>query len=138
MTIRPHLTAKTEPVGRFGIGPDAPRPAVADGSPLWALARQSVDWLDGKNGRGEHEMAMRLMKLVEEAGEVMAAYIGMRGQNPRKSVTHNADDVAAELCDVIITAATALHGISANPEATLNHHVDRVSRRIAQLTEGGA
>lgn len=111
---------------RFGIGPDNP-PAP---SPLWAAARHSVAWLDGANGRGEHETAMRLMKLVEEAGEVMQAYIGMTGQNPRKGVTHTREDVAAELCDVILTAVVALHRFADDPEQAMAEHAGRVVRRI--------
>ncbi|MEV4442038.1 MazG-like family protein [Streptomyces sp. NPDC049577] len=99
---------------------------------LWSAVRASVAWLDAHNGTGDHETAMRLMKLAEEAGEVMAAYIGMTGQNPRKGVTHTRDDVAAELCDVIITAATALHRFTDDPAATLDHHAERVARRIAR------
>ncbi|MEV4740124.1 MazG-like family protein [Streptomyces sp. NPDC049555] len=97
---------------------------------LWSTVRTSVAWLDAANGTGEHERAMRLMKLAEEAGEVMAAYIGTTGQNPRKGVTHTREDVAAELCDVIITAATALHGFSDDPAATLERHARRVAARI--------
>ncbi|MFI9235795.1 MazG-like family protein [Streptomyces sp. NPDC053079] len=97
---------------------------------LWETAAASAAWLDQANGTGDHETAMRLMKLGEEAGEVMAAYIGMTGQNPRKGVTHRRSDVAAELCDVIITAATALHAFTADPAATLDDHARRISRRI--------
>lgn len=114
---------------RFGIGPDAP-PAL---SPLWAAARRSVAWLDATNGRGEHETAMRLMKLVEEAGEVMQAYIGMVGQNPRKGLTHKREDVAAEVCDVMLTAAVALHLFADDPEAVMAEHAGRVVRRIEAL-----
>ncbi|MFH8813065.1 MazG-like family protein [Streptomyces hygroscopicus] len=102
-------------------------------SPLWAAARYSVAWLDRMNGVGRHETAMRLMKLVEEAGEVMEAYIGMVGQNPRKGITHKPKDVAAELCDVILTAAVALHRFADDPERFMAEHADRVVRRIEAL-----
>ncbi|MFI9723552.1 hypothetical protein ACIHFE_28510 [Streptomyces sp. NPDC052396] len=101
---------------------------------LWAVARKSAAWLDAANGAGEHETAMRLMKLAEEAGEVMQAYIGMTGQNPRKGVTHQRADVAAELCDVIITAATALHRFADDPAATLDRHARHVAQRMDELT----
>jgi hypothetical protein len=39
-------------------------------------------WLDAANPTGPHEDAMRVLKLVEEAGEAAAAYIGMVGQEP--------------------------------------------------------
>ncbi|CAM5503519.1 MULTISPECIES: MazG-like family protein [Streptomyces] len=105
-------------------------------SPLWAAARHSVAWLDRTNGAGRHETAMRLMKLVEEAGEVMQAYIGVEGQNPRKGVTHKPGDVAAELCDVILTAAVALHRFTDDPEALMAQHAAAVVRRIEALGEG--
>lgn len=98
--------------------------------PLWAAARYSDAWLDDANGTGDHETAMRLMKLVEEAGEVMEAYIGMVGQNPRKGVTHTRGDVADELCDVILTAAVALHRFSDDPERRMAEHAARVVERI--------
>jgi NTP pyrophosphatase (non-canonical NTP hydrolase) len=76
---------------------------------------------------------MRLLKLSEEVGEVMQAYIGMTGQNPRKGVTHSRDDVAAELCDVILTAMTALHSFAEDPEATFTDVVRTRNARLAQL-----
>lgn len=102
-------------------------------SPLWAAARHSVAWLDRINGPGRHETAMRLMKLVEESGEVMQAYIGVEGQNPRKGVTHKPGDVAAELCDVILTAAVALYRFADDPEAFMDEHAAGVVRRIEAL-----
>ncbi|MFI2078533.1 MazG-like family protein [Streptomyces triculaminicus] len=99
-------------------------------APLWDVAHKSTAWLDTANGSSDHETAMRLMKICEEAGEVMAAYIGMTGQNPRKGVTHRRSDVAAELCDVIITAATALHAFTKDPAAALDDHARRISQRI--------
>jgi len=72
---------------------------------LWPVTARIVTVLNAANGTGEHEVAMRLMKVVEEAGEASAAYIGMTGQNPRKGVTHARVDVADELCDVTAPAA---------------------------------
>ncbi|RSS37960.1 hypothetical protein EF902_31560 [Streptomyces sp. WAC05858] len=100
---------------------------------MWAAARQSAAWLDAANGRGEHETAMRLMKLVEETGEVMQAYIGMVGQNPRKGITHKPEDVAAEVCDVILSAAVALHRFVDDPEQAMAEHAARVVARIEAL-----
>lgn len=115
---------------RFGIGPDAP-PAL---SPLWAAARRSVAWLDAANGASERETQMRLMKLIEEAGEVMQAYIGTVGQNPRKGITHKPEDVAAELCDVMLTAAVAMYRFADDPEQVMAEHAARVVARINALT----
>ncbi|MFE6780182.1 MazG-like family protein [Streptomyces sp. NPDC057702] len=102
----------------------------ADGD-LWEAAREAVAWLDAANAPREpgQETTLRLLKLAEETGEVMNAYIGLTGQNPRKGVTHGRDEVAAELCDVILTAAVALHAFSDDPAATLAAHVRDVTRR---------
>jgi hypothetical protein len=106
--------------------PEPSSPAPAD---LWATIARLVAWLDEANGTGEHETAMRLMKLSEEAGEVMQAYIGMVGQNPRKGVTHSKWDVAEELCDVIVTAAVALHGFTPDPEKHFTAKIQRIADR---------
>ncbi|TJZ99695.1 MazG-like family protein [Actinacidiphila oryziradicis] len=104
----------------------------------WLHVRALVSWLDAHNESGPHETAMRLMKLTEETGEVMAAYIGMTGQNPRKGITHTADDVTAELCDVILTAMTALHSFTDDPEAAFAAVVRTRSARLARLTSTAA
>ncbi len=49
----------------------------------------------------------RLAKVAEEAGEVVAAYVGATGQNPRKGVSDTMDHVAEELLDVALTALAA-------------------------------
>jgi NTP pyrophosphatase (non-canonical NTP hydrolase) len=95
---------------------------------------RALAWVDAANGRGEHETAMRLLKLVEEAGEVAAAYIGMTGQNPRKGVTHSRSDVADELCDVAVTALVALATITGTADAAraaLDAHLARQAPRFA-------
>lgn len=106
--------------GRRQLRAQAVQAAEDLANPLpWARVRAIVNRLDATNGTSPHETAMRLLKLVEEAGEVAQAYIGMTGQNPRKGVTHSAGDVAAELCDVILTAMVALHGFTDRPAALL-------------------
>ncbi|MFD0405549.1 MazG-like family protein [Kitasatospora sp. NPDC127116] len=106
----------------------------------FATIRRLVDWLDRVNGTGEHETAMRLMKITEEAGEVTQAYIGTIGQNPRKGVTHERSDVADELCDVIVTAMVALHRFTDDPERHLAEKVQRIDSRsrtpLARCAEG--
>ncbi|MGW7001348.1 MazG-like family protein [Streptomyces sp. NPDC054933] len=99
---------------------------------FWPTIADLVSWLDGENGRSDHETAMRLMKLSEEAGEVMQAYIGMTGQNPRKGVTHTEADVADELCDVIVTAAVALHLFSDDPAGHLGRKVAKIAARAGR------
>ena len=54
---------------------------------VWDHVARTVAWLDAANGRSPHETAVRVMKIAEEAGEAVAAYIGTTGANPRKGVT---------------------------------------------------
>lgn len=101
---------------------------------LWQHITAALDWVDLANGRNDHEVAMRLLKLVEEAGEVAAAYIGMTGQNPRKGVTHTRDEVAGELCDVVVTALVALATITGTADtarAALDQHLTTRGPRLA-------
>ncbi|MGW0312056.1 MazG-like family protein [Streptomyces flavidovirens] len=96
----------------------------------WKTITGLVEWLDRQNGRDQHEISMRLLKLVEEAGEAAQAYIGMQGQNPRKGVTHTRADVADELCDVIVTAAVALASIThAEPSSILDAKLAKIAAR---------
>ncbi|WP_431897316.1 MazG-like family protein [Nonomuraea sp. bgisy101] len=92
-------------------------------------------WLDTANPRTEHEISMRIMKIGEEFGEAVAAYIGMTGQNPRKGVTHTLDDLTAELCDVIVTAMVALASVTGDAEQA-GQHIDRhLTKRYTRLLE---
>jgi NTP pyrophosphatase (non-canonical NTP hydrolase) len=75
-------------------------------------------WIDTQNlAQGRELEALtwgRLAKLQEEAGEVIAAYIGVTGQNPRKGVTHQRGDVIKELADVVITGLAAIEHMTGN------------------------
>ncbi|MEU5311888.1 MazG-like family protein [Streptomyces sp. NPDC021562] len=97
---------------------------------LISVAARIAAVLNTTNGHSEHETAMRLMKVTEEAGEATAAYIGMTGQNPRKGISHTTADVADELCDVIIAATVALHSFTTTPAADLTAKLDAVARRL--------
>ncbi|MGW2366350.1 hypothetical protein ACWCZ5_12295 [Streptomyces sp. NPDC001667] len=97
---------------------------------LWPITDRITVALDQANGAGEHETAMRLLKVSEEAGEAAAAYIGMTGQNPRKGTTYTPVDVADELCDVIIAAAVALHAFTTSPAALLDAKLHAAARRL--------
>lgn len=97
---------------------------------LWPVAARIVERLDAANGTDAHEITMRLLKVVEEAGEASAAYIGAMGQNPRKGTTHTYRDVADELCDVIIAATVALHSFTPVPPAVLEAKLHAAARRL--------
>ena len=92
-------------------------------------------WLDTNNQTTPEDDAMRVMKVGEELaeayralavidvafGRAVEAYIGMKGQNPRKGITHTQADLYKELCDIAITALCALThftsgGYTYNPE----------------------
>jgi NTP pyrophosphatase (non-canonical NTP hydrolase) len=103
---------------------------------LWQHIGNALAWVDTANGRSDHEIAMRLLKLVEETGEAAAAYIGRAGQNPRKGTTHTTEDVADELCDVVITALVALATITGDArtaKAAIHKHLARRGPRLAAL-----
>ena len=89
-------------------------------------------WLDAANPAGPHEDAMRVLKLVEEAGEAAAAYIGMVGQNPRKGVTHTRDDLLGELADVALTALCAIQHFTQHSAVTRAVLAAKVSRIMAR------
>lgn len=74
----------------------------------------------------------RLAKVSEEAGEVIAAFIGATGQNPRKGVTGGLDAVRAELLDVATTALCALEHLDGCPGTSMSQltaHVRAVAIR---------
>ncbi len=99
---------------------------------LFADVADITAWLDTANPRTPHEDSMRVLKLVEEAGEAAAAYIGMVGQNPRKGVTHTWQDVEAELCDVMFTAMVALTTLTPDARKIFDTHLARVADRSLQ------
>lgn len=87
-------------------------------------------WIDDANlaaGRNPEALTWgRLAKLQEEAGEVVAAFIGVTGQNPRKGITHTMDNVQDEVLDVIITGLAALEHLTGNRGDALQMLFERV------------
>lgn len=72
----------------------------------------------------------RLLKVQEEAGEAAAATIGFIGANKRKGFTHDEEDVAKELTDVVIAAMVALHDWVPSPEQFLKSRLRELMKRI--------
>ncbi|WP_434741254.1 MazG-like family protein [Micromonospora sp. SH-82] len=91
------------------------------------VVRRFAAHLAHTNGDDREQQTLQILKIVEEAGEVAAAWIGTVGQNPRKGVTHTVDDVAAELADVAFTALVAIAGLGRDPEQVM----DDCSRKVA-------
>lgn len=80
-------------------------------------------WLDDNVSQPykDHPQAQdwaRISKIGEEFGEVISAFIGMTGQNPRKGFTNVLNDVEEELADVIITAVLAIQHFTKDVNVT--------------------
>jgi hypothetical protein len=116
-----------------------PRPAlVTEEEPalyvsVWDHVARVVAWLDAANGRGPHETAVRVMKIGEEAGEAVAAYIAMTGANPRKGTTDTADELAGELCDVVLAALVALATVTGGTPQAESRLAGHVAARAIRL-----
>jgi NTP pyrophosphatase (non-canonical NTP hydrolase) len=102
---------------------------------VFAAAGAIADWLDEHNGRDRAELAARILKVTEEAGEAGAAWIGATGQNPRKGATHTYDDVCAELADVAMAALVAIDSLNGDPAAELARVAGRALARIEVSTD---
>ncbi|SOE25658.1 MazG-like family protein [Streptomyces sp. OK228] len=98
----------------------------------WQYIDDVVRWLDDSNSGSDP--AMGLVKISEELGEVAQAYSGSLGRNPRKGVTHARDDVAAELCDVILAAMVSLHDFTDQPAEFFEKRVGAGVERLKGLT----
>jgi len=74
----------------------------------------------------------RLAKVSEECGEVIAAYIGATGQNPRKGVTNGLDEVRKELLDVAVTSLAAYYHLAdgSSPLRELEDHLGKLLARV--------
>jgi hypothetical protein len=100
---------------------------------VWDHVARTVAWLDAANGRGPHETAMRVMKITEEAGEAVAAYIGAAGANPRKGVNVSQDDLADELCDVVLASLIALATVTGGTPQAESRLAAHVAARAVRL-----
>lgn len=69
----------------------------------------------------------RVAKVAEEAGEVVDAFIGITGQNPRKGEYGDLHDLADELCDSALTGIYALQHFTKDSELTLRLLLDRAN-----------
>lgn len=99
--------------------------------PSTALVELS-QWIDAGNAHRDPEAVTwgRLAKLAEEVGEVIAAYIGATGQNPRKGVTHWVNDVRTELLDVAVTALGAYEHLDEHQGRALSALTNKIEQVI--------
>ena len=102
------------------------RRSAAQDLDVWDAIAAARAWLDHRNGNSVPELGLRILKIVEEAGEAAAAWAGTLGQNPRKGVTHTRQDVADELGDVASTALVAAASLGFDPAVVLA----RVARKV--------
>lgn len=87
------------------------------GDELFADLEKISDWVRLENHpRTEHGGAMQMMKLSEEVGEAMEAYLGWKKQNLRKSDDFGLDDVLIELADVILAAWCNIQWFTEDPD----------------------
>ena len=102
---------------------------------LVALSR----WIDAGNAHRDPEAVTwgRLAKITEEAGEVISAYIGATGQNPRKGYTHDPVQVLDELLDVAITALGAYEHLSAHSGRSLIELKSKIAAVAARAGVSG-
>ena len=100
---------------------------------VWDHVARYVTWLDAANGRSPHETAARIMKITEEAGEAVAAYLGTTGHNPRKGVTATPEDLAGELCDVVLAALVALTTVTGGTPQAESRLAGHVAARAVGL-----
>jgi hypothetical protein len=97
------------------------------------------EWIDANNAHRDPEAVSwgRLAKISEENGEVILAFIGATGQNPRKGISHSMDDVLAELLDVAVTALGAYEhfdGHRGRSLAELDSKIIQVTSRAGLLS----
>lgn len=108
-------------------------------APFWSAAVTIVVMsraLDAANAHWD-PMAQtwaRLSKVAEESGEVISAYIGVTGQNPRKGKYASMSDVKKELLDVAVTALLAYEHVDHHQGVVLNallDHIEFVRKRAS-------
>lgn len=99
----------------------------------WEAVERATRWLDSHHRPDDTEITMRLLKVTEEAGEAAQAWIGANGRNPRKGITHDREDVAAELADVVVSALVAINSLGLDPAAALAAKARALTTRLDGL-----
>jgi NTP pyrophosphatase (non-canonical NTP hydrolase) len=90
------------------------------------------NWIDQSTANAKRDPEAvtwgRLAKVSEECGEVIQCYIGATGQNPRKGVTHDIDDVIEELLDVAVTALCAIEHLTEGRQESIDRLFGKIQR----------
>lgn len=100
------------------------------GDELFADLEKISDYIQLQHKNTAHEDDMQIMKLAEEVGEVVQAWLSWAKQNPRKPNELNLDDVLNELADVIITAWCNIQRFTADPDAPRRLLAERTKKII--------
>ncbi len=96
----------------------------------WEIIGRLVERLDNHSTVSpQTDRLLRVMKITEEAGEVVEAVNGALGVNPRKGHSHTWQDVERELCDVIFTAMVALRTVTPDAPEVFRENLERVAGR---------
>jgi hypothetical protein len=90
------------------------------------LINELAEYFQGK----EIPLPIQLLKIQEELGEAVQAYIGWMGWNPRKGVTHSSMDVVMELADVVITALVGIKMMGFIPDTILEQQASKARERL--------
>lgn len=98
------------------------------------------EWIDAGNQHRDPEAVTwgRLAKIAEENGEVIAAFIGATGQNPRKGITNDMDAVRKELLDVALTALAAHEHLSDHAGMSIGALMLHIHQVYERALLGGA
>lgn len=100
-----------------------------------AVARLSA-WIDGSYPADMHPelvLRRRIDKLMEEVGETGQALGGYTGENPRKGVTHDREDVMGELLDVAVTALGAWEHMDGNRGRSVLHLATKLDGLLVRV-----
>lgn len=90
---------------------------------LLMIIREVDAYLDARTAAGYRDQPLalhwsRITKVCSEAGEVMDALSAATGENPRKGVHGDWDQVAGELGDVLCAAAFGIQHITKDEART--------------------
>jgi NTP pyrophosphatase (non-canonical NTP hydrolase) len=95
------------------------------------------DWIDtADNIYLQQPLAQdwaRISKIAEETGEAIQSFVGATGQNPRKGVVNDMDDVTGELADVVWTAILAIQHFTKDIYQTARLIEERRTRLVSRL-----
>lgn len=75
----------------------------------------------------------RVAKSAEEVGEVIDAFMGLTGQNPRKGLYGDMDHLLDELADVALTGLYTIQHFTKDKERTLDALFERAHHHLVRV-----